>query len=179
MPLTIRKREASILVALLLVGVVGVTTIHIIFQDQLTKPLSDLFQEMKEDGLYEASAMILALVGFGSIIGVRISSDRTLATTQVSGLILVFGSSSVVIITQVLIMIGVCCFDLTQLTYITYLWITCLALIIMMFGYTLLITQQREEDKADRKFKREMNIGAEDLATGPEPASDTSTTSDT
>ena len=140
-------KQAAVIVALLLSGVVAVTVIHAIFH--ASKSLPDLLQVMDGDGLYAASATILALVGFGSIIGVRIRSDRTRATTQLSGIILVFGSSSVVILTQVVTMIGLCCLNLNHLTYALYLLITGMTLIIMMVGYILLITQQKEEEKAE------------------------------
>lgn len=179
MQLVVSTRHAIAIVALLLVGVVAVTITHTVYQICISKSISDMLQVMDGDGLYEASATILALVGFGSTIGVRISSDRTRATTQLSGLILVFGSSGVVIITQVAIMVGLCCLNLNQITYALYLLITGMALIMMMFGYILLIAQQKEEEKAELGFKHEMDAGAEDLATDSEQASDTSTRQDT
>ena len=76
-------------------------------------------------------------------------------------------------------MTGLCCLNLNHLTYALYLLITGMTLIIMMVGYILLVTQQKEEEKAELGFKHEVDAGAEDLATDAERASDTSAGRDT
>ena len=107
------------------------------------------------DGMYEASATILALVGFGSTIGVKISTNKLRASIQLAGLLLVFGGSITIIMAQVFIMIGLCCLGLSQLSYIAFLLWTGVALLVMLLGYLALVLQQQMEDDVDAAFKRE------------------------
>lgn len=109
------------------------------------------------DGMYEASASILALVGFGSTIGVKISANKLRAQAQLAGLLLVFGGSGLVIMTQVIIMMGLCCIGLHQLLYVIFLVYTGLCLLVMLLGYLALVIQQHKEDDVDAMFKREAN----------------------
>ena len=59
--------------------------------------LIDTDQDMlvidKVEGVYEATATILALVSFGSILGIRLSTNKDTAGRQRSGLLLIVGSS--------------------------------------------------------------------------------------
>lgn len=96
----------------------------------------------KIEGIYEATATILALVSFGSVLGVRLSTNRHAAGLQQGGLILVFGGSFLVIIIQVLVLGGLCCGSLSTIQYLAYITLTGLALIEMVGGYAVIVYGQ-------------------------------------
>ena len=107
------------------------------------------------DGIYEASATILALIGFGSTIGVKISTNEKQANTQLTGLILVFGCGAIVIIAQVFTMMGACCLGLSEKIYIGILMHTGASLLCMLMGYFVLVQRPQTEVGVDDKFSSE------------------------
>lgn len=136
---------------ILLIAFVMTCITHFVFFN--TSP--DMMWVDNIDGMYEASASILALVGFGSTIGVKISANKLRAQAQLAGLLLVFGGSGLVIMTQVIIMMGLCCSGLHQFFYGIFLTYTGLCLLVMLLGYLALVLQQHREDDVDAMFRRE------------------------
>ena len=94
------------------------------------------------DGIYEATATILALVSFGSVLGVRLSSNKDAAGRQRGGLALVSGGSFLVVIIQASVMVKLCCGSLPASQYIIYIGLTGVALGVIILGYlTIALTQ--------------------------------------
>ena len=147
-----------------------VLTIHQALHNLVSSP--DMTWKEDTDGLYEASATILALVGFGSTIGVKISANKMRAAAQLAGLTLVFGASSIVIMVQVVTMMGLCCWGLFQETYGAYILLTGISLLVMLLGYAVLVMQSKTEDDVDLGFEHEVNADAKTLATGSDSASE-------
>lgn len=117
-----------------------------------------------DGGIYEASATILALVGFGSTIGVKISANKQRASIQWMGLSLVYGSSALVILAQTLIMTTLCCLGLYELFYMMFMMLTSIALLLMLLGYFALALQQQTEEDVDATFRREAGKTTESVA---------------
>lgn len=93
-------------------------------------------------GMYEASATILALVSFGYVLGVRFGATVEGVRHQGSGIKLIFLSTVAVIISQTSIMLGLCCFGITQLLYGLLFAYTAIFLSMMVLGYYRIIHVQ-------------------------------------
>ena len=120
--------------------------VAIIPSDCYASYIIDTNQDMlvldKVNGVYEATATILALVSFGSVLGMRLSANKNTAGRQRGGLLLVSGSSINVILIQVLVMGGLCCGSLFTSQYFIYITLTGIALIGMVLGYATIVTAQ-------------------------------------
>lgn len=90
------------------------------------------------NGIYEASATILVITSLASILSVKISSDRDKARIQHAGIVMVIGNNIVIILTQITIMLGLCCTGLEKITYFKYMGITGVSLIFIALGYYLM-----------------------------------------
>lgn len=108
------------------------------------------------NGIYEATATILGLVGLGSIIGVKFSTNKEQFGVQRGGLVLVGGCNVLVILIQTLIMLGVCCAGLPIIVYGMYVWLTGVSLMGMVFGYVVMAFAQMGE--TGYRQAREYNI---------------------
>ena len=118
----------------------------------------------KIDGMYEATATILGLVGFGSIIGIRFSTNKEQFGIQKGGLLLVGGCNVLVILLQTLTMIGVCCAGLPMIVYGLYVMLTGITLMGMVFGYVMMAKAQLDE--AGHRHTRGYSI--DDVTGSPE-----------
>ena len=118
---------------------------HLASADEITSDIR------KIEGIYEATATILALVSFGSVLGVRLSTNRYAAGIQRGSLTLVFGGSLLVIIIQVLVMGGLCCGYLLAGQYLVYIMLTGMALIVMVGVYIIIVAAQNKDTSNRRK----------------------------
>ena len=104
-------RRYAIVFVMVLSGLIVVA--HVMPSDWYAQYIMDTNQDMlvvdKVEGVYEATATILALVSFGSVLGIRLSTNKDASGRQLGGLLLVSGGSLHVIVIQVLVMGGVCC----------------------------------------------------------------------
>ena len=133
MALTSRKRKTITWTAVLVVlGLViyGMASAASSFSDKL---LND------KDGLFEASATILAFVSLGSVLDVRLSSDRAKGAAQFGGIAVVLICSAVVIIIQTAIILWLCCFELYASTYVIMMIVTALCFIVSTLGYMIYV----------------------------------------
>ena len=137
-----RKYAIMFVVILLCVTILVV----IIPSDCYAQYIIDMDQDMlvidKVEGVYEATATILALVSFGSVLGIRLSANKDTAVRQRGGLLLVLGSSIHVILIQVLVMGGLCCGSLFTSQYLIYITLTGIALMGMILCYVTIVTAQ-------------------------------------
>lgn len=106
------------------------------------------------EGMYEATATILALVSFGSILGVKLNPNKDAAGRQRGGLLLVSGGSAVVIIIQVSVMTKLCCGSLFASQYIIHIGLTGLALMVIVLGYLVIAVAQDTVDSSRMTHKR-------------------------
>ena len=104
-----------------------------------------------------ASATILALTSFGSILGVRISKDRVTVQTQAKGFIFILGGAVAITITQALIMGATCCNELHSVAYLTLLAVTALYLICMIVGYAIVIRAYIDETQRKSVIDEKIN----------------------
>ena len=122
------------------------------------------------EGVYEATATILALVSFGSVLGVRLSTNKDTAGRQLGGLILVSGGSLLVIIIQVLVMGGLCCGSLPTSQYLAYIVLTGLALMAIVGGYaTIVIAQNTAASSRMVRAKRAKSTVNKTASKKPKP----------
>lgn len=103
------------------------------------------------DTVYIASATILALTSFGSIVGVRISSERETARVQAGGITLMLGSVMAIVFVQVWVMITACCGELAQSGYKCAMMGTAVLLICVLLGHAAVVGAQIEESKSGGK----------------------------
>lgn len=95
---------------------------------------SDRLLNDSVDGLFEASATILAFVSLGSILGVRLSANRDQGSVQFGAIGMVLICSAAVLLIQTAIIILFCCFDLYANVYALLMVATAVCFIIAFIG---------------------------------------------
>ena len=129
-----RRRKRTILMWVIMV--LTASGLVLLISSTPNKPLDDV------DGIFEASATILAFVSLGSVLGVRFNRNITRSRRQFGGIIVVLVFSATVIIIQTAIMLGLCCFGLNTHTYAILMILTAIGFILMIFGYLIYIIGQ-------------------------------------
>lgn len=133
-------------VSVLVVIVLVICGMILLYFNSSNKPLND-----SADGLFEASATILAFVSLGSILGIRLSSDKTQGTAQFGAVAFVLILSIVVLVIQTIIIISLCCFTLYANVYAVLMAVTAICFIAAFIGCLAYVYAQMYRESSEDK----------------------------
>lgn len=134
-------RKAKVCLAVMTVAIVLVAYYGmLLFDDHPNKPL-----DKDTDGLFEASATILAFVSLGSVLGVRFNTNTPQKNmVQFGGIIVILICSAIVIIVQTIIILGLCCFELYTHDYAKLMISTASCFLMSILGYVIFVSGQMD-----------------------------------
>ena len=90
--------------------------------------------DVKRDTMYLASATIIGLATFGSLVTVRILGDPITLKLRTQGFFMMYVGVIVVIICQSFLMYGACCGNISVIGFIGYFGVTVVALLSITIG---------------------------------------------
>ena len=130
---------------------------------------SDYDEEPTIEGHYihTASATILALTVFGSVLGIRIVGDSNSVRTQRNGILAIFAGVIAIVTIHVHIMISTCCMisAFTQSNYACLLVLTMLFMFLLMTGFSALVDAQLKAAKHVGTHKHGVDDDQDEYAT--------------
>lgn len=148
-------------VALLLATSCGPECINIIQSDYHAEPT------IERHYIHTASATILALTVFGSVLSVRIVADPNNVKAQTKGILAIFAGVIAIVAIHVHIMISTCCvsWTLTQSAYACLLVLTMLLMFLLLLGFGALVSAQLEAAKQAGTRKYNIKDDQDEYAT--------------
>ena len=90
--------------------------------------------DVKRDTMYLASATIIGLATFGSLVSVRVLGDPITLKLRTQGFFMMYIGVIVVIICQFFLMYGACCGNISMIGFIGYFGVTVAALLSITIG---------------------------------------------
>ena len=94
--------------------------------------------DVERDTAYLASATIIALATFGSLVSIRVFGNPETLKSRTWGFGMIFGGVVAVIIFQSLLMYGACCGNINATGFSCFFWWTVAGLIAIAYGSILL-----------------------------------------
>ena len=112
---------------------------------------SDWRLEIERDTLYLASATIIALATFGSLVTVRFLGYSKTLKTRGHGIILMFGGVIVVIVCQSILMYGACCGSINTMGFVGLFGATAVSLVSITIGFAMILESGLKDSSTPEK----------------------------